>query len=169
MIEDYDEIDSKEALIQQLIEYKKIKEASFALKNMEETRGMIFHKSPSDWKEQVPKEKGIPSRLDVSIYDVMGAFQKMLIRKQLKKPLHTRIMRQEISIEDRMEQLLGILLDQSEAILFEELLEEQTVSEMVVSFLALLELLKLHKVVISQSGNFQPLYVSVAGVEVKSC
>ncbi|MBQ7232158.1 MAG: segregation/condensation protein A [Bacillales bacterium] len=165
----YEEIDSKEALVQQLLEYKKIKEASFALKTLEEMHGLVFQKSPSDWKEQIPKEKGIPEGLEISIYDVMGAFQKMLIRKQLKKPLHTRIMRQEISIEEKMEQMLGVLLCQTDLILFENLLEEKTVSEMVVSFLALLELLKLQKIVILQKGNFEPLYVSIAGVEVNPC
>lgn len=131
--------------------------------------GLVFQKSPSDWKEQIPKEKGIPEGLEISIYDVMGAFQKMLIRKQLKKPLHTRIMRQEISIEEKMEQMLGVLLCQTDLILFENLLEEKTVSEMVVSFLALLELLKLQKIVILQKGNFEPLYVSIAGIEVNPC
>lgn len=165
----YDEIDPKEALIQQLLEYKKIKEASFTLKTMEETQGLIFHKSPSDWKEQVPQKKGIPEGLDISIYDVMGAFQKLLVRQQLKKPVHTRIMKQEISIEDRMEQLLTILLHQTEMVQFKDLLEENTVSEMVVSFLAMLELLKLRKIVVRQATTFDPLYVSIAGVEVKSC
>lgn len=162
--QEYDEIDSKEALIQQLLEYKRIKEATLTLKTMEEVQGLVFHKTPSDWKEQVPKEKGIPEGLDISIYDVMGAFQKLLIRKQFKKPVHTRIMKQEISIEDRMEQLLNRLINQTDMISFEELLEEHTVSEMVVSFLAMLELLKLKQIVVRQSASFEPLYVSIAGV-----
>ena len=40
---------------------------------------------------------------------MLGAFQKMLRRKQLNAPLHTRVSKQEISIKDQMRNVIATL------------------------------------------------------------
>ena len=85
--EDFEmEEDPRDELVDRLIEYKKYKEAAVELKTREEERGQMYTKPPSDLS-QFAEEK-ISGNLvdhDVSIYDMLGAFHKLLRRKKAAK------------------------------------------------------------------------------------
>ncbi len=53
---------------------------------------------------QQEEETSLP--LDVTLYDMLAAFQKLMRRKRQKNPVTTRITRQEIPIEQRMTDIL---------------------------------------------------------------
>lgn len=104
------------------------------------------------------------AELDVSLNDMLSAFNKMLRRKKLNKPLHTRITTQEISIDQRMDSVLEKLnLQVNHRLRFDELFEEQTKEQLVVTFLALLELMKRKLVEVEQAESFADLYVQGKG------
>ena len=105
-----DEPDPREELVQRLIEYKKYKEAALELQDLETDRAQVFTRPPSDLSEYAPAEQLALFDMDVNVYDMLGAFQKILRRKQLKKPLSTRVARQEISIKDQMRAVVDTLL-----------------------------------------------------------
>ncbi|RAM13595.1 segregation/condensation protein A, partial [Listeria ivanovii] len=82
------------------------------------------------------------------------------------KPLHTRITTQEISIDDRMDSVMEKLQrKQNHRLRFDELFEEQTKEQLVVTFLALLELMKRKLVEVEQVESFADLYVLGKGEE----
>ena len=97
------EEDPRNELVERLIEYKKFKEAASDLKSLEQERGLMYTKPPSDLTEYTKEMKTENTDLDITLYDMLGAFQKLLRRKKLQKPMSTKIARQEISIEKRMD------------------------------------------------------------------
>ncbi|WP_338649930.1 segregation/condensation protein A [Listeria seeligeri] len=165
---DYDtlveEEDPRDALVEKLMEYKRFKEAAKELKEKEAERSFYFSKPPMDLTEY--DDGSNVAELDVSLNDMLSAFNKMLRRKKLNKPLHTRITSQEISIDDRMDSVMGKLQkQQNHRLRFDELFEEQTKEQLVVTFLAILELMKRKLVEIEQVASFADLYVLGKGEE----
>ncbi|EAD2799693.1 segregation/condensation protein A [Listeria monocytogenes] len=166
---DYDtleeEEDPRDALVEKLMEYKRFKEAAKELKEKEAERSFYFSKPPMDLAAYDDGTK--VAELDVSLNDMLSAFNKMLRRKKLNKPLHTRITTQEISIDERMDAVLGKLHQQvNHRLRFDELFEEQTKEQLVVTFLALLELMKRKLVEVEQAESFADLYVQGKGEEL---
>ncbi len=82
------------------------------MREREEERALLFTKPPSDLTAYAAN--GAPLALDVDLYDMLGALAKLLRRKKLQKPLHTKVARQEIPIGRRMEEILQILKTESE-------------------------------------------------------
>ncbi|MBC6297157.1 segregation/condensation protein A [Listeria sp. FSL L7-1517] len=166
---DYDtlveEEDPRDALVEKLMEYKRFKEAAKELKEKEAERSFYFSKPPMDLAEY--EDGSHVAELDVSLNDMLSAFNKMLRRKKLNKPLHTRITTQEISIDDRMDAVIGRLQQQpNHRLRFDELFEERTKEQLVVTFLALLELMKRKLVEVEQVESFADLYVLGKGEEL---
>jgi segregation and condensation protein A len=150
--------DPREQLMQQLLEYKKFKEAAKELRKREEERALLFTKPPSDLSAYV--EAKSPPALDVDLYDMLGALAKLLRRKKLQKPLHTKVARQEIPIERRMEEILQ-QLQSGQRKNFYDLFPYYDREHIVVTFLAILELMKRKQIIIEQENNFADLYISL--------
>lgn len=158
------EEDPREELVERLIEYRKYKEVAHDLKSLEKERGLMFTKPPSDLAEFAKKadfEK--PAALEVSLYDMLGALQKLLRRKKLQKPMLTKIARQEIPIEQRMTEIMHNLKKATRRVRFEELFPMSNKEYIVVTFLAVLELMKRREITVIQESNFADIFVSAMG------
>lgn len=161
------EEDPRDELVERLIEYRKYKEAAEDLKSLEEERNLMFSKPPSDLSELSKEIQVEKVELNVTIYDMLGALQKMMRRKKLQKPLATKIARQEISIEKRMEEILIELKSFKGRKSFYELFPFPQKEHIVVSFLAILELMKRQEIHIEQEKNFAEIFVmSLEGAEL---
>ncbi|AYA76888.1 segregation/condensation protein A [Bacillus sp. Y1] len=158
------EEDPREELIEKLMEYKKYKEAADDLKALEQERGLMFTKPPSDLSDYSKEEEIDRRHLDVSLYDMLGAFQKLLRRKRLQKPLSTKIARQEIPIEKRMDEIMGKLRIVKGRISFYDLFPIQEKDHIVVTFLSILELMKRKEIFVEQESNFSEIFVIAKGV-----
>lgn len=76
-----EEEDPRDELIEKLIEYRKYKSGAQTLKEREEERQKSFAKPPSDLSEYAKEVKLSEQKLSVTVYDMLGAFQKVLNRK----------------------------------------------------------------------------------------
>ncbi|CAM3876594.1 segregation/condensation protein A [Mesobacillus zeae] len=158
---DYEEgQDPRDELVERLIEYKKYKEAAEDLKTLEQERGLMYTKPPSDLSQYAEEDRADNTRLDVTLYDMLGAFQKLLRRKKLQKPVTAKIARQEIPIERRMEEIRGMLSSSGGRKNFNDLFPEMERGHIVVTFLAILELMKRKEVSVEQEGNFADIFIS---------
>lgn len=165
LIDEYEE-DPREELVERLLEYRRYKEAANELKEKEQDRSLYFTKPPSDLSEYAEEIKSERLDLNVTIYDMLGAFHKLLRRKRLQKPLNTKIARQEISIETRMEEILNELKNTNGEINFYHLFPKPIRSHIVVTFLAILELMKRNDIFVKQEDNFGDIWISLKeGVE----
>ena len=159
--EDEDEIDAKEELINRLIEYKKYKETTPILKQLEEERKDLFTKSTSSLKEF--KSDEIKLGEDVTLDDLMKAFEKFLKRKELEKPLSTTVTKKEITVEERRSSIRSILKDKKKVDFF-ELFDVVTKEYIVVTFLAVLEMAKKQELMIYQENNFDNIICEAVSV-----
>lgn len=154
-----DEEDPRDELVERLIEYKKFKEAAIEFKSLEKDRGLMYTKPPSDLSEYAKDTHTEKTDMSVSIYDMLAAFQKLMRRKKLQKPLATRITRQEIPIEKRMAEIIEQLATGRRK-RFQDLFPVHDRSHIVVTFLAVLELMKRQEVFVEQEQNFAEIFVT---------
>jgi len=153
-----EEIDPREQLIQKLIEYQKYKDMTKSFKELEEVRHEFYTKTPESLKEYV--EEGTVITSDVTLDDLMNAFQKFLERKKLEKPLSTTVTKKEITVEERRKSIRNILKEKKKVDFF-ELFEEYTKEYIVVTFLAVLEMAKKQELTIYQENNFDNIICEV--------
>jgi segregation and condensation protein A len=160
------EEDPRDELVEKLLEYRKFKNAAGEFKTLEEERNLVFTKPPSDLSEFSKAEDLDRIDLNVSLYDMLGAFQKLLRRQKLQKPLFTKVARQEISIEKRMDEIRADLHTFRGRKSFFDLFPYQDKEHIVVTFLAVLELMKRDEIFVDQEGNFSEIFVCAKeGVE----
>ncbi|TYR76403.1 segregation/condensation protein A [Rossellomorea vietnamensis] len=158
--EDFEvEEDPRDELVDRLIEYKRYKEAAEELKSREEERGRMYTKPPSDLSEYAEEKASGKLDQDVTIYDMLGAFNKLLRRKKLQKPVTTKITRQEIPIEKRMDEILTHIKGSKEKQSFFSLFPDEDREHIVVTFLAVLELMKRKQIIVRQEQNFDDFTV----------
>jgi segregation and condensation protein A len=162
------EEDPRDELVERLIEYRKYKEAAQDLKHLEEERGLMYTKPPSDLTDYIKDKVPEKVELNVSLYDMLAAFQKLLRRKKLQRPLTTKIARQEISIEKRMSEILEDLREFRGKKNFNDLFPIYVKEHIVVTFLAILELIKRNEIDVEQTQNFGEIFVKAVreGVEM---
>lgn len=154
--DDYEE-DPKELLIQRLLNYKKYKEVTNEFKELEEARKQVFTKEPSNLSYYAINEE---NNDDVSLTDLMDAINNLLKRKELEKPIETKITKKELSVTERVNKIRSILKCKKE-VNFDELFDVQTKEEVIVSFLSILEMVKKNEITLTQDKNFNAIKVTL--------
>lgn len=155
-----EEEDPKEQLIEQLEEYKRYKEAAGKLQQKEQEQQQVYKKPLSEWNTAEEKEESLPEGL--TVYDMVAAFQKMKERAKNAHPPQATVRADEYSVEDRMTEVMGEL-ERLDACSFYQLFEEtRTKPQMVVTFLALLELMKQKQIRCEQAHNFDDITIQLA-------
>lgn len=150
--------DPREELMQRLIEYRKFKEAAESFKEKELEANQAFTRPPVIFKDLI-LEKAPIARGDISIYDMLGALGKMFERKKWDKPHDTTVHRVDIPIEKRMKDILHKVRKSKDGIEFEQLFPYPTRTHIVVTFIAILELMKTKEIYCKQLNHFDALYI----------
>ena len=104
---DEEESDPREELMNRLLEYQAYKEITKTLKEKELIRQEIYTKAPSSLKEYVDSDTDI--KMDVTLDDLVDAFQKFLERKKESKPLTTKVTENEITVSSRRSDIKMLL------------------------------------------------------------
>lgn len=155
--EDLYEEDPREVLIERLLAYKKYKEITSEFKNLEMTRRLIITKEPENLSFYA---KEAEKNDDVSINDLLKAFNVIMERKKLDTPIKTKITKKELSLSDKIISIKKLLFNKK-VINFEELFEVPTKEEVIVSFLSILEMIKKDEIVVKQDNNFNTIVISL--------
>jgi segregation and condensation protein A len=146
--------DPRWELIRQLVEYKKFKDAASQLQVLEARQGDIFPRLPVKL-EFAAEER---PRQDASIFDLVNAVNAVLKRFGQREDLR-EIFEDKWSVSEKIEQLLRVTGERS-SLRFSELFESVTSrSEVVVMFLALLELIRLKQLTAIQREPFGEIEV----------
>ena len=158
--EEEQEEDPRESLVNRLIEYQRYKDLTSEFKNLEEERQMIYTKMPENIKEYLGEDQVINGG-EVTLDDLLLAFQKFLERQKLKQPLNTKVTSKEISVEYRRKSIRKIL-KAKKRVNFMELFDVVTREYVVVTFLAILEMARAKELLIKQENNFDEIICEVA-------
>lgn len=154
--EEVEEENPEEVLKKRLIEYKKYKESTEVFRNLEANRSSYYTKAPESLK-QYSMEK-LENDGSVGVFDLLDAFQKLLERQELNKPVNTKIARKELSVKERIGKIRDILSVRKK-INFVELFDDFSKSYVVVTFLSVLEMAKSKEIIIKQDSNFSDIYL----------
>ena len=147
-----EEEDPKERLINRLILYQQYKDQIESFKSLENERGKYFTKVPSNISDYQTNEKKALIE-DVTLDDLVKAFENFLNRLEEEKPISTKVTKKELSVEDRIVNIKERFKKQKRIDFF-DLFEVKTKEYVVVTFLAILEMAKNHQITIFQEDNF---------------
>jgi segregation and condensation protein A len=152
-----DELDPRDELIQRLIEYKKYKELAFHLREKEAARSQIYTRPAENLSVFLEQEESNPVA-NVSLFDLLDAFQSVLREKE-EGPI-SKVERDEVSIDGRMLEI-KTLIQQRNRVSFVQLFERGwTRDALIVTFLALLELIKKKEIRCEQDSLFADIWIS---------
>lgn len=144
-------INSEEDLKNRIIEYEKYKNVTNIFKDLEDKRSNFYTKSPESLTPYI--DETISKDSNVSIDDLVAAFLAYQERLNYQKPLHTKITHRELSVEDKILNIKEIL-KQRRKVDFLELFTELNRENVVVTFLAILQMAKNEEIVLKQDNNF---------------
>ncbi len=159
-VDEYEE-DPKERLIKRLVEYRNYKEAIEKFHELEVDRQNYYTK-PSSELSDFEKSNKLPTDVDLS--DLLDAFSKFLSRKEIEKPLNTKITNKEYSIQERSSEIKN-LIKKSKKVSFNDLFTVRTRSYIVITFLSILSLAKNNEINIKQDNNFEEILLCEVGYE----
>ena len=146
--------DPRWELIRQLVEYKKFKDAAAQLQQLEERQESIY-------RREAPKPvfEAEPQKPDVSIFDLINAVNSILKRVAQREGEQREIFEDKWSVSEKIEMLAKLITQQSR-VKFSALFESATSrTEVVVTFLAMLELIRLRQIICVQPDHFAEIEI----------
>jgi segregation and condensation protein A len=150
-----EEEDPRDALVRRLLEHQKFKAAAGLLHEREQLRAAQWLR-PDRAVAEIAGDDYEPE-LEVDLFSLMTAFQTVVQRAKLRPKV--LLPPEQLSVDTRMEQLLA-RLSETEACGFDDLFADiDERSGLIVTFLALLEMIRLKLVRVFQSGSFGPIRV----------
>lgn len=153
-----DEIEEeRQELINKLIDYEQYKNITSYFKNLETNRKEEYTKEPVDLRIY-GYTKEIHLNQNIKLEDLVQALNNFLEKKQLEKPLNTKITTKEYSQEKRSNEILNILKKRKK-LEFTELFDTNEKSYIVVTFLSILDLVRKSYININQENNFKKIYI----------
>lgn len=157
------EEDPREALVRRLLEHQRYKQAAELLHERETLREAQWQR-PDERVAPIAGEEYEPE-LEVDLFSLIAAFRTVLERAKQRPKVF--LPAEQIPIETRIEQLLE-RLSETKAIGFEDLFEDvSNKGDLIVTFLALLEMIRLKLVRVFQAGVFGSIRIYKKAVEAK--
>ncbi len=150
-VEDEQE-DPRAELIRRLLEYEKFKEIAQDLRQREQEQQEVF-KRPKPLN--LPQDKEV--YFEASLFDLISAFSKAL--EEVPKELFYEVIKDEFSVEDKVHQILHLLLERQSVLISELFSKSKNKLEIIVTFLAILELIRMKEIAACQKGLFGEIEV----------
>lgn len=153
-----EEADPREELVRNLLEYRKFKEAAQCFAAKEEDRRRVYPRPVT----RPAEEDAVEEPDEVGLFDLLEALQGIF--QNLKHQTVYRVVPDPVTVEQKIEAIRANLESRSE-ILFTELFGgEFTKMEIIVTFLALLEMMKLGELVARQMSHGTDIWLYKPGV-----
>jgi segregation and condensation protein A len=150
-----EEEDPRDALVRRLLEHQKFKAAAGLLHEREQVRSAQWQR-PDERVAALAGDDYEPE-LEVDLFSLITAFQAVVQRARLRPKM--LLPPEQIPVDVRIDQLLA-RLSETDACGFEELFADvNDRAGLIVTFLALLEMIRLRLVRVFQSGSFGPIRV----------
>lgn len=150
--------DPRQELVERLLEYRRFKEVSNILNQLAEEQEKHFFRSPAD----LPVLHLPPESMALEL--LWEAFQNVLAANA--EPTVNLVSREKFSVQDKMADIRLLLAKHRGEILFSDAFTHSgTKTEVITTFLALLELIKLKQVVIRQDHSFSAIYIKARNGE----
>jgi segregation and condensation protein A len=146
--------DPRDALVQRLLEFQRYKEAAGVLHQQAQIRAASWTRPDTVLPA---RDDAGEEMLEAGLFDLISAFKELLERRRTL--LAHEVGAEGKSIEQRIEELLALLREGESLDFLELFAAQETKADMIVTFLALLELIRLKQVKVYQRGIFGPIRV----------
>jgi len=150
-----EEEDPRAELIRRLLEYQRYKQAAGELEKRPMLDRDVFIRLVLAEPEEIPEEE----RIEVNLFELLEAFCQVLDRVRLET-VHEVIL-EPLSVEDKIQEILTLLARENRSMAFHRLFPEQVSRRVVIiTLLAILELVKMKRIRIFQLAAFETIRVS---------
>jgi segregation and condensation protein A len=160
-------IGNQEQLVQQLLEYKRYKEVAQVLDTYAERRTLIYNRSS---KIHSDLDGTRAYEIKATLFDLLTAFKNIndrITQLDLDEDYQT-VEEETITVEDKIA-FIESQLETEDQLLFESLFPlSSSRIDLIVTFLAILELIRIGVIVTVQTGLFESIYIVKAAVDSDS-
>lgn len=164
---DEESVDPREELVNRLIEYKRFKEITSSLKEFETVGEKFVYREPEKEiinlfsKERLPEVSQLLE--EVTLDNLFSIFENVLKRKELKvdkiRSGFSSIKRDLYTLEDKIDYIKNLLVISGKVAFKSMFKKDSDKLEKVVTFLAMLELIKAKYIEVVQDDTFDEIYV----------
>ncbi|MCX5697366.1 MAG: segregation/condensation protein A [Candidatus Omnitrophica bacterium] len=153
--EDQPQEDPRSELVKRLLEYENFKKVAEELKKREAEQSQVFTR---------PKQESLPENIgkqevyfEASLFDLINAFSKAM--EEVPREVFYEVIKDEFTVEEKVHEILHLLLVRQSVYLSELFSLTKNKVEIVVNFLAILELIRMKEIVAMQKGLFQEIEI----------
>jgi segregation and condensation protein A len=153
-----EDADPRASLVQRLVEYKRYKEMAFEMKKLEEEQFKVSYRGYYEMDARVyEKETGEDMIRDVTFFDLIASFKFAMDR--IPKRMFHEIVKINVTVEEQIAFLEELFSHRSEATFFEIVKDFTERIRIVVTFLALLEVIRSKKIIVRQLSPYGELSI----------
>lgn len=163
--------DPREELVHKLLEYKKFKEVTEDLKKREQKAALVFYKEADKAVQALKQSKTEDCFLSgITLEHLYQAFTEVMKRREIKidkvRSSFKSVEKDLYTIDEKIDYMKDLLILHP-CVFFHQIFREKAVKmEIVVTFLALLELIKIKEVTVSQQETFSEILIRKIGSDV---
>lgn len=150
------EEDPRADLVKQLLEYERFKEVAQELRQRETSQQEIFRR-PRLQEKDIPEVAQPAAYFEASIFDLISAFSRALA--ETPKDIFYNVIKDEFTVEDKIHEILHDLLLRPFIMLPELFASARNKIEIIVSFLAVLELVRMKEIACLQKEAFGEIQI----------
>jgi len=144
--------DPRKELVYQLLEHQKFRNAAQMLYTREEVENAVWNSPPQDVRED---EKGVVA---VTLFDLLKAFAEVVKRFEAQGAME--LDQEDVTIEQELAELRRLLMVHDSMIFSSFFDKSPSKRHLIVTFLALLELVRLHEILLSQKHAFEEIHIT---------
>jgi segregation and condensation protein A len=153
-----EDTDPRTNLVQRLVEYKRYKEMAFEMKKLEEEQFKVSYRGYYEMDARVYEaETGEDMIRDVTFFDLIASFKFAMDR--IPKRMFHEIVKINVTVEEQIAFLEELFSHRSEATFFEIVKDFTERIRIVVTFLALLEVIRSKKIIVRQLSPYGELSI----------
>lgn len=145
--EEQEEEDPREELVNRLLEYRKFKNAAGKLKKLKHKEFNSLTRK-SNFKEKI----SVPVQYEANVFDLIEVFKNVM--KEVPEDVMEGVIRDEVTVDEKSHELMHLLAKKPKLYFTLILRRSKSKMEIIATFLAILELIRLKEVVVCQSETF---------------
>jgi segregation and condensation protein A len=150
--------DPRWELIRKLVEYKKFKDAADNLGTLEHQQENVYPRLPSKQAFEMPEDRG--PRLEVNIFDLINAVNDVIKRVELRAGVDSEIYGEQFTVPEKIAAIHERIAAGKPFKFIELFAVAASRNEVVATFLAMLEMIRLRQIIITQADAFGEIMIS---------
>ena len=152
-----EELDPRDELVKRLQEYKIFKEIAEKLKEKESFRQDFFGRNIDEELSKEIKDDAKEVYFEANLFDLINAFTKAL--RKFKEETVYQVNKEEYTVEQKIHEILHLLLEKESIMLTDLFVKAKSKIEVIVTFMSILELIRLREIIVRQKRLFDDIEV----------